>query len=53
MITGAGQRESIGAALRQGVSGYLVKLFNQDQLEAQLRDAYIKSRRRPSDSAAP
>jgi two-component system chemotaxis response regulator CheY len=53
MITGAGQRESIEAALRQGVSGYLVKLFNQDQLEAQLRAAYIKSRRRPSDSAAP
>jgi two-component system chemotaxis response regulator CheY len=53
MITGADQRESIEAALRQGVSGYLVKLFNQDQLEAQLRAAYIKTRRRPSDSAAP
>jgi two-component system chemotaxis response regulator CheY len=53
MITGVGQRESIEAALRQGVSGYLVKLFNQDQLEAQLRAAYIKTRRRPSDSAAP
>jgi len=53
MITGADQRESIEAALRQGVSGYLVKLFNQDQLEAQLRAAYIKTRRRPSDSPAP
>ena len=53
MITGADQRESIEAALRQGVSGYLVKLFNQDQLEAQLRAAYIKTRRRPSESAAP
>ena len=53
MITGVGQRESIESALRQGVSGYLVKLFNQDQLEAQLRAAYIKTRRRPSDSATP